>query len=404
VTAVLATDPADETAGDQVETLLFRALIVLRVVVLLYAVVLNIGRFDEFARPALAVVDLAVMAGWTAFVSWAYDDPRRRRLPLYLADLLVSVALMLTTPLVQSEAMLDRHASTMPSFWVMTPVLAWAVGRRWWEAVLAAVVVSVADLSVRTVYSGSTWGNIFLLLLAAGIVGYSSAVLRRAAELRAAAERAAAIAAERARLSRAVHDGVLQVLGLVQRQLGAAGGDLSELARLAGEQETRLRALVQDDARLRDRVSGLPAEQRPSRVKADPPRTDLMQALEGLATSRVTVSGPASAVMLEQRQVEETTAAVRACLDNVARHVGEQAPGWVLVEDLGSSVVVTVRDDGPGIAPGRLEEAAREGRLGVTGSIRGRIEDLGGVAVLTSAPGSGTEWELTVPRSPREDL
>ena len=37
-----------------------------------------------------------------------------------------------------------------------------------------------------------------------------------------------------------------------------------------------------------------------------------------------------------------------------------------------------VRDEGPGIPDGRLEQAAAEGRLGVRESIRGRIADLGG--------------------------
>jgi len=33
----------------------------------------------------------------------------------------------------------------------------------------------------------------------------------------------------------------------------------------------------------------------------------------------------------------------------------------------------------------------------VAESIRGRMNDLGGEAVLTTAPGQGTEWELVVP-------
>jgi signal transduction histidine kinase len=61
-------------------------------------------------------------------------------------------------------------------------------------------------------------------------------------------------------------------------------------------------------------------------------------------------------------------------------------------------VVISVRDDGPGIPDGRLSEAEGEGRLGVSESIRGRMRDLGGTALLTTAPGQGTEWELTVPK------
>jgi signal transduction histidine kinase len=70
----------------------------------------------------------------------------------------------------------------------------------------------------------------------------------------------------------------------------------------------------------------------------------------------------------------------------------------VLLEDLGDRYVVSVRDEGPGIPPGRLEEAAAQGRLGVRSSVRDRIAELGGTAALHTSP-AGTEWELTVPKA-----
>ena len=70
----------------------------------------------------------------------------------------------------------------------------------------------------------------------------------------------------------------------------------------------------------------------------------------------------------------------------------------MLTEQDEDAVTVTVRDDGPGIAAGRLEEAAAQGRLGVAQSVRGRIRDLGGTVAITSEPGQGTEVELRVPR------
>jgi signal transduction histidine kinase len=251
--------------------------------------------------------------------------------------------------------------------------------------VLAAAAVSACDLWIRTTMTAANWGNIFLLLLGAGMVGYSATLVREATEARARAERLAATMEERARLARVVHDGVLQVLALVQRRGGELGGEAADLGRLAGEQEVALRALVQGDA---------------ARAAHDEPAaTDLVEALTPYASRSVTVSGPGGPVELPGAVVAELVSVVRACLDNVANHVGPEAPAWVLVEDLGGSVVVTVRDEGPGIPADRLEAARQEGRLGVSESVRGRVADLGGTAVLVTGPGQGTEWELTVPRS-----
>ena len=85
-------------------------------------------------------------------------------------------------------------------------------------------------------------------------------------------------------------------------------------------------------------------------------------------------------------------------VDDVAAEVGEDAAAWVALEDRGDQVVVSVRDDGPGISRGRLAAARAEGRLGVSESIQGRVTDLGGTADLVTAPGQGTEWEITVPK------
>ena len=109
----------------------------------------------------------------------------------------------------------------------------------------------------------------------------------------------------------------------------------------------------------------------------------------------MTVSLPGTPVPLPAHTVDEVVAAVSACLDNVVLHVGRSAPAWVLLEAFPDRVVVSVRDEGPGIPAGRLEAAQADGRLGVAESIRGRITDLGGTAELTTGT-YGTEWELTV--------
>ena len=93
---------------------------------------------------------------------------------------------------------------------------------------------------------------------------------------------------------------------------------------------------------------------------------------------------------------EELAAAVSAALDNVRRHAGVDAQAWVLIEDIGKDVTVTIRDNGVGVPAARLAEAAVSGRMGVAYSIVGRMSDLGGTATLDSRPGAGTCLELTV--------
>ncbi|MGZ4429769.1 MAG: DUF5931 domain-containing protein [Nocardioidaceae bacterium] len=345
--------PEPGAALRQVDTSLFRALAVLRVVVLVYAVVVNLNRWREFAHPAAGWAVNLGMVAWAALIIVVYAAPARRRTPWFVADVLVALAAILLTPYVEGAALVARHAPSLPTYWVMVPVLVWAVRGGWVAGLVAGVVVSAADLSIRSGFTPSTYGNVFLLVVGGAIVGYMTSLLREQTEARAQAERSAAAMEERARLARAVHDGVLQVLALVQ---GA---------------------------------------RRPEPTGAD---LDLLPVLATVESRSVTLSGPGRPVLLPAHTVRELAAVVGTCLDNVARHVGPDAPAWVLVEELDGSVVVTVRDEGPGIADGRLEQAQAEGRLGVCASIRGRIADLGGTAELVTAPGRGTEWELSVPR------
>ena len=180
------------------------------------------------------------------FAVWEYGNPDRRRAWLFVVDLLVAVAAILLTPYVKGEGW---HA-TLPGFWVMGVVLAWAVVWRWVGGLVAGVVVAAADLGIRGgVSSQQAYGNIFLLVVGGAVVGYLSGLLQQTANERDRAERDAASASERQRLARVVHDGVLQVLALVQRRAPELGPDGAELGRLAADQETRLRALVQQDSR-----------------------------------------------------------------------------------------------------------------------------------------------------------
>lgn len=377
----MAAEPWSSEAAIAVQDQLFRALNILRVVVLLNAIGLNLYRADNFTHPALGVLAVIVLAGWTGYAWWAYRSAPRRTAVLLVADLVVALVAMEVSPVIKGAEM----RATIPGFWVMGALLAWAVHWRWRGGLFAAACLTAADLSVRSVVTQSNYGNIFLLMIGGPIVGYVSELLQRSAFERDRAERAAVAAEERARLARAVHDGVLQVLSLVQRRGRELGGEFATLGGMAGEQEAALRALIrQQDSVSRDRAGS---------------QIDLAAELEKLETRplRLVVVTPGVPVTVDAGRGRELLAAVEACLDNVARHVGEQAPAWLLLEDLADEVMVSVRDEGGGIADGRLAQARAEGRLGVRESICGRIEALGGTAVLLTGE-QGTEWELTIPR------
>jgi signal transduction histidine kinase len=126
---------------------------------------------------------------------------------------------------------------------------------------------------------------------------------------------------------------------------------------------------------------------------------DLRDLLRPYGDARVTVSAPATPLYLPAGTAREVGAAVGAALDNVSRHCAEGTRAWVFAEQDGEAVTVSVRDEGPGIPDGRLEQAAADGRMGVARSIRGRIADLGGTVTITSSR-TGTEVELSVPATP----
>ncbi len=155
------------------------------------------------------------------------------------------------------------------------------------------------------------------------------------------------------------------------------------MAELAGEQERALRRLV----------SAPDPEVRTGGA------VDIGALLRARASDRVSVSLPAEPVLLDYEAADELLAAASNALDNAAAHAG-QMPGFSCCwKTWGDSVTVSIRDDGVGIGAGRLAEAVREGHVGISKSIVGRMDWLGGQAQLHTAPGCGTEWELTLPRS-----
>ncbi|MFC9269614.1 MacS family sensor histidine kinase [Streptomyces zhihengii] len=389
-----------------VELPLWRALVGYRLLTMVYAVLLFVFSREKFERPQVAVGFLAVMVVWTLATLPRVKNAARCTRPFLIADLTVALTGILLTPLADEQAQ-SVDGPTLPSIWTAGAVLAFALKGGWRWAGIASSLVAVANIVERGEPSRDTLHNVLLVWVASIAIGYVVEVARASERTLARALEIEAATRERERLARDIHDSVLQVLAMVQRRGTALGGEAAELGRMAGEQEVALRSLVAGGlvppSRLSDDES-LGAVVRTVEVPDDdePGPVDLRTLLTPHAGARVTLSEPGAPVLLERPVARELAAAAAAALDNVRRHAGPDAQAWILVEEWPGEVIVTVRDDGPGIAAGRLAQAEGEGRLGVAQSIRGRLRDLGGTAELISVPGQGTEVELKVPRGKAE--
>ncbi|MDO0928089.1 DUF5931 domain-containing protein [Streptomyces sp. TG1A-8] len=385
-----------------VELPLWRALAGYRVLAMLYAIGLCATAYGHFVRPWIAVAYYAVLVVWTLATLPRVADAARCTRGLLAADLAVALAGVLLTPLADDHERIAGGGPTLPSIWTAGSVLAFAVKGGWRWAAVASTAVAAANLVERGGPARDTVHNVVLVWVASIAIGYVVEVARASERTLARALEIEAATRERERLARDIHDGVLQVLAMVQRRGAVLGGEAAELGRLAGEQEVALRTLVSGGllpVPRPPRGTGAAAAARAAGEPDDDGPLDLRTLLAPHAGARVALAEPGAPVPLPPATARELAAAVTAALDNVRRHAGPGARAWILIEDEPDAVVVTVRDDGPGIPEGRLAQAEGEGRLGVAQSIRGRLRDLGGSAELVSVPGQGTEVELTVPRS-----
>ncbi|MEV7977682.1 DUF5931 domain-containing protein [Streptomyces sp. NPDC086519] len=384
-----------------VEQPMWRALTGYRVLTLPYAIGLFASAYHEYDRAGVAIAYYAVLTVWTLATLPRVQSAAACTKRFLAVDLALALTGIVLTPWVVTQAHLDRGGPTLPSIWTAGSVLAYALKGGWRWAAFASTPVAAANLVERGHPARDTVHNVVLVWVASIAIGYVVEVARASERTLARALEIEAATRERERLARDIHDGVLQVLAMVQRRGAVLGGEAGELGRLAGEQEVALRTLVSGGLVPPSRVSEDEAQGAVVRLVEEPDDSgpvDLRTLLAPYAGSRVSLAEPGAPVELRPAAARELAAAVGAALDNVRRHAGDGARAWILVEDEPGEVVVTVRDDGPGIPEGRLAQAEGEGRLGVAQSIRGRLRDLGGSAELFSTPGQGTEVELTVPK------
>ncbi|CAM3954548.1 MacS family sensor histidine kinase [Tsukamurella ocularis] len=366
----------------------FRALSVV------YAVGRQIDEADRYQRIGWSWVMIGAVVAVSLIAGIGYARGFGRNRWFVAGEFVAAAVLALGTIWVASPEFTANNQALPTTLWLTNPVVSAAI----LGGPVAGVIGGIAIAAVNAIYRGTFPETIvrdanYPVFMAVGLgLGVAARVAIRSQEQLREAERVAAEARARERLAREVHDGVLQALAFLARRCAALGGpgtELSALGELAAQQERALRQLIAETP------SGAPA---PAGAEGEG-TVDLRDLLRPLASATVTLAEPGGAVPLPAGPAAEVAAAVRNALDNTARHAGPGARSYLLLEDVGDAVLVTVRDDGAGIAPGRLEAARAEGRLGVSESIVGRMRALGGRADLTTDVGEGVEWELWIPRT-----
>ncbi|UFS94407.1 MacS family sensor histidine kinase [Nocardia huaxiensis] len=385
---------------------LWRAAQALRLVTLLYAVGQQIASVSHYTNQRLSWALIAVMAMWSGVSAillsqWNIRQHPWLRVCVVIGDHLITIALIFATRFVADYDWYHGHQTLPTTLWCANAVISAAILWGPFGGIGSGLLISFAIITARSQWELDVWRDATLpVLLSVGLaLGLATNTAKRAQEQLQRAVRLTAAAKERERLAREVHDGVLQVLSYIKRRGTEIGGPTAELAQRAGEQEVALRVLISEQGARAD-MGGHSADE------------DLRPLLTAQATPSVFVSTPGEPVLLGHWEAREVSAAVAAALANTALHAGPGAKAYVLLEDTGDELIVSVRDDGPGIPPGRLAQAEEQGRMGVSRSIIGRIDAIGGTAQLlfealpadddAAEEGAGAEWEFRIPRGPRE--
>ncbi len=355
----------------------------LRTTLLLMAIGVNLARLDDAAHPWAVIVAMVVMAAATTADWLVWRDKPTRETWLLVADVVITAALVLSSRWALGPEVLRETYLGLTVYWMVSTPITVAINRGTLPGLAVGAVIGAMQFAQAPQFHARNVLDFICMLLAPVFAGVIAAELHDLMHDRDRNYASAAALSERERLNRIVHDGVLQVLALVEREGRDLGPRGRVLAKEARKQEDKLRLLLQD------RVVG----------DADPTHLNLTNMLEAHQSERVTVSTMASDMQLDAERAREIDAAVSEVLLNVEKHAGPDAKAWVLLEtDDEDEIVIWVRDNGVGLTQQTLSAATAKGHAGVAKSIVGRVEALGGHAEWTSKPGRGVEWQFTIPK------
>ena len=214
----------------------------------------------------------------------------------------------------------------------------------------------------------------------------------------AEAQHRAGVLAERARLSREIHDSVAQALSSINLLLQAAEQSWTSRPEAARDQVTQAASAARDGL---DEVRRVVRDLAPPELGATGSAPALAATLRRTCERAVRGTDVRVDVHVDGTPVdvppEVATALLRTsrgALANVVEHAAART-AMVSLTYQPDVVSLDVRDDGTGFDPRRATAAGPRGR-GLAG-IRERAEQFGGTLTVETAPGDGTALAFTIP-------
>jgi signal transduction histidine kinase len=345
------------------------------------AVVLVLHR-NSLSRPALAWLLVGLALAWTiaATVLMEGNPHVLERAPAISFELLIGMALSfgggLVYPRTHSAAVAFSSVRTIGFAWPLAGIISAGIVYGALAGAGAGVLVAIPRFFAPIAngltfgqYRGEHWyslmSTLLLYVLAGSVAGYMTTTLRRAQDEVAAAR-------ARERVARTLHDGVLQTLAVIERR-----ADDPELAQMAREQELELREFLFGG-------DGKGGADLGARLLHAAKRFE--QSFDG----RVDVVVAPDLPPLAPEQVDALAGAAGEALVNAGKHGhAQRVTVFAEPDETNSGVVCSIHDDGCGFDPQSIEEG-----VGLSRSIRGRMEEAGGRVEIDSRVGSGTEVRL----------
>jgi signal transduction histidine kinase len=316
---------------------------------------------NSLAGCAVTLVVVWSMSQWLGFALPTIEPLRSQPVPASLTGALAVAALLCLLSLIGFSNRFRTKAEDLD----------------YWLALVATLMLfsSLQFIFMPLVHAGDVSQGDFLRLLAYGVllVGVWRAIR--------GSEHGRAVAEERARVAREIHDGLAQYLFAVSTHASMmeAGADPQEMlprikeAALLAQQEARYAILALSSA------SG--------RAPFDSALRRYVELLTADGTLEVELSIDPEISLGPDEQIE-LFKIVQEGLANARKHADARR-AWVVIGERSGERYVAVRDDGTGFQPGT---GAGQGLK----NMRERAVGIGGAFSMRSSPGGGTALEIVL--------